>query len=428
MERGSATASRRLLSHELGQSSATVAEILPFSSFGKLILHAREVVGTVSANIVPTNLVFSVMDTSGVLDSVLTLTPAAAVSAVPVRLPADPTTALQAATKQYVDAHDPTPAALTAANDTNVTLTLGGTPATALLQASSITEGWAGTLAVPRGGTGLATATAYAVLCGGTTSTGAFQNVASVGTSGQVLTSNGAGALPTFQPAAGGGGGGLLDIQKFTASGTYTPTAGMVNCIIECVGGGAGGCSITGQANYCYVSGGGGSGGYSRKLATASDIGASKPVTIGAGGTGGAYPGSFGGNPGNPGGDTSIGSLCIAHGAPAQVTTGAGGGWQPAGAGAAAGTGDLAMPGSPGGPGAWATSTAANLAPGFGGSSYFGGGAVSPLIAPSSGGYTLANNATGYGSGGSGGVDNNSAAGVSGGNGSAGIVIITEYH
>ena len=52
---------------------------------------------------------------------------------------------------------------------------------------------------VAQGGTGVASATAYAVLCGGTTSTGAFQSVASVGTSGQVLTSNGAGALPTFQ-------------------------------------------------------------------------------------------------------------------------------------------------------------------------------------------------------------------------------------
>jgi hypothetical protein len=43
-----------------------------------------------------------------------------------------------------------TPAALTSANDTNVTLTLGGTPATALLQASSITAGWTGTLAAGR--------------------------------------------------------------------------------------------------------------------------------------------------------------------------------------------------------------------------------------------------------------------------------------
>ena len=53
-------------------------------------------------------------------------------------------------------------------------------------------------LSVGQGGSGVASTTAYGILAGGTTSTGAFQN-AGVGTSGQVLTSNGAGALPTFQ-------------------------------------------------------------------------------------------------------------------------------------------------------------------------------------------------------------------------------------
>jgi hypothetical protein len=62
---------------------------------------------------------------------------------------------------------------------------------------SSLTLGTA--LPVASGGTGASSQTAYAVLAGGTTSTGAYQSVASVGTSGQVLTSNGAGALPTFQ-------------------------------------------------------------------------------------------------------------------------------------------------------------------------------------------------------------------------------------
>ena len=98
-----------------------------------------------------------------------------------------------------------TPAALTKADDTNITLTLGGTPATALLQSVSITAGWAGLLAVDRGGTGNSTFTAFSVLCAGTTSTGPFQNVASTGSLGDVLTSSGAGVLPSFQPIAGGG-------------------------------------------------------------------------------------------------------------------------------------------------------------------------------------------------------------------------------
>lgn len=49
----------------------------------------------------------------------------------------------------------PTPAALTKTDDTNVTLTLGGTPSTALLQATSLTLGWTGTLSGTRGGTGV---------------------------------------------------------------------------------------------------------------------------------------------------------------------------------------------------------------------------------------------------------------------------------
>jgi hypothetical protein len=58
---------------------------------------------------------------------------------------------------------------------------------------------------VANGGTGLATTTAYSVVFTGTTSTGAFQASAGPGSAGQILTSNGAGALPTFQtPAASG--------------------------------------------------------------------------------------------------------------------------------------------------------------------------------------------------------------------------------
>jgi hypothetical protein len=56
-----------------------------------------------------------------------------------------------------------TPAALTQVSDTNVTLTLGGTPATALLQASSITAGWAGTLSAARGGLGVNASSANGV-------------------------------------------------------------------------------------------------------------------------------------------------------------------------------------------------------------------------------------------------------------------------
>lgn len=47
-----------------------------------------------------------------------------------------------------------TPAALTKTDDTNVTLTLGGSPSTSLLAATSLALGWTGQLSVTRGGTG----------------------------------------------------------------------------------------------------------------------------------------------------------------------------------------------------------------------------------------------------------------------------------
>jgi hypothetical protein len=62
------------------------------------------------------------------------------------------------ATNAVISSADITGEALTSVDDTNVTLTLGGSPATALLKSSSITAGWSGTLAVSRGGTGTGTA------------------------------------------------------------------------------------------------------------------------------------------------------------------------------------------------------------------------------------------------------------------------------
>lgn len=80
-------------------------------------------------------------------------------------------------------------------------------------------------VAVADGGTGRSSATAYAVVCGGTTSTGALQSIASVGTSGQVLTSNGAGALPTFQSAGGGGGYDLAAWNATDITSDFTTTS-----------------------------------------------------------------------------------------------------------------------------------------------------------------------------------------------------------
>lgn len=76
---------------------------------------------------------------------------------------------------------------------------------------------------VSSGGTGLSTATtAYGVLAAGTTATGAFQNIGT-GSAGEVLTSNGAGVLPSFQ-AAGGGGGDVVLLSSQNLAGVNTVT------------------------------------------------------------------------------------------------------------------------------------------------------------------------------------------------------------
>lgn len=82
------------------------------------------------------------LTTSGVFASTFTMTGITSVTF--------PTSGTLATTSQL-----PTGAALTKTDDTNVTLTLGGAPATALLQATSLTLGWTGQLAVSRGGTGI---------------------------------------------------------------------------------------------------------------------------------------------------------------------------------------------------------------------------------------------------------------------------------
>lgn len=111
----------------------------------------------------------------------------------------------------------PTTGTVESVSGTADRITIGGTAADPIVdiastyvgQTSVVTLGtiatgtWEATdVAVAHGGSGRSTATAYAVICGGTTGTGAQQSIAGVGTSGQVLTSNGISALPTFQDAA----------------------------------------------------------------------------------------------------------------------------------------------------------------------------------------------------------------------------------
>lgn len=102
---------------------------------------------------------------------------------------------------------------LTFTNDTNVQMTLGGTPGSALLQPVSITLGWTGQLAVGRGGTGASTLTG--VLVGNGTS--AVTGVA--GTSGQLLRRNVANTAYEFFTASLISGSGVADrVARWTSA------------------------------------------------------------------------------------------------------------------------------------------------------------------------------------------------------------------
>lgn len=192
--------------------------------------------------------------------------------------------------------------------------------------------------------------------------------------------------------------GGITSINKqvFTSSGTYTPTSGMLYCEIEATGGGGGSYAATG-----YATGGGGGGETSKSVLTAAQIGASKTVTIGAGG-----------GVAGDGGNTSLSTLVIANGGikgSPNGTSSAGG------LGGSGGTGDLKINGQQGGYGG----ENYLIVGGYGGSSLHGhGGSMTTSISAS----INAISGVGYGAGAGGACENGTGA-----TGTAGIITVTEY-
>lgn len=209
--------------------------------------------------------------------------------------------------------------------------------------------------------------------------------------------------------------------QFFTASGTYTPTAGMFLGIAIGVGCGGGGGGIQGDVGWSSQAAGGGSGGVSIKLITAASIGASKAVAVGTAGAGGAA----GADNGTAGGDVTLGStILVAKGGSGGQYSDAGAQVGVGGAGGIAGTGDVTLVGRGGGSGQVTQSTAATGKGARGGDSIFGSGAVESIR--TSAGAAAGNAATGYGAGGGGGCALDSAGTAAGGAGTAGALLILE--
>jgi hypothetical protein len=101
-----------------------------------------------------------------------------------------------------------TPSALTKVDDTNVTLTLGGTPSTSLLQSVSLTLGWTGTLADSR----IASATDW-----NTAYTNRITSLTTTGSSGSATLISNTLNIPTYTLT---GLGGVATTRNITINGT----------------------------------------------------------------------------------------------------------------------------------------------------------------------------------------------------------------
>lgn len=210
-----------------------------------------------------------------------------------------------------------------------------------------------------------------------------------------------------------------INIQKFTSSGTYTPSTGILYAVISCWGAGGGGGGAQGAGGASSAGGGGGAGSKSIKVSSSAQIGVSQTVTIGVGGTAG-----FGAGNGSAGGDTSVGVLCIGKGGSGGAAENVNTTIPIGGAGGVAGTGDVTGVGQPGGSGFFGATTQGGPS-GFGGSTELGGGGTG--VVSGGGSFVGGISGSGPGAGGSGAAVNDSGAAPTAGNGSSGFVSIVEY-
>jgi hypothetical protein len=120
--------------------------------------------------------------------------------------------------------------ALTKTDDTNVTLTLGGDPANALLAAVSLTLAWAGQLAVDRGGTGQSSFTDGQLLIGN--STGNTLTKAALTQGPGINITNAAGAITIGTAGGITGTAALAKLTALGADGSLTFVDGIITAYV----------------------------------------------------------------------------------------------------------------------------------------------------------------------------------------------------
>lgn len=215
-------------------------------------------------------------------------------------------------------------------------------------------------------------------------------------------------------------------LRSFTSSGTYTPTVGMKYCIVELWGPGGGGPgSDTTTAGQMSAGGGGAGGNYTRNVFSASAVGASQTITIGAGGIGGTTPAGAGG----AGGETSFGGIQTAKGgnggsAMAATSTQANAAGGTTGANTVGGA--LNITGQPGGYG-FALATSTMMKVGDGGAP--GVGTLNPGVVDTGTNISNSGNSgpANTGKGGCAGRSAGTGGPATGGAGGSGRVLITEF-